>query len=38
LVLVVSEEAGTVSIAIKGSLERGLEKKQLKEKLINYLK
>jgi diadenylate cyclase len=38
LVLVVSEEAGTISLATKGSLERGLEKKQLKEKLINYLK
>jgi diadenylate cyclase len=38
LVIVVSEEAGTISVAIKGRLERGLEKKKLKEKLINYLK
>jgi diadenylate cyclase len=38
LVIVVSEEAGTISVATRGSLERGLEKKQLKEKLINYLK
>lgn len=38
LVLIVSEEAGTISLAIKGRLDRGLEKRQLKEKLINYLK
>jgi diadenylate cyclase len=38
LVIIVSEEAGTISVAIKGRLERGLGKKQLKEKLINYLK
>ena len=37
-VIVVSEEAGTVSLAFRGRLERGLEKKQLKEKLIQYLK
>jgi diadenylate cyclase len=37
-VIVVSEEAGTISLATQGRLERGLEKKQLKEQLINYLK
>ncbi|MFQ6038606.1 MAG: diadenylate cyclase CdaA [Candidatus Aminicenantales bacterium] len=37
-VIVVSEEAGTVSVAIKGRLYKGLEKKQLKERLIEYMK
>jgi diadenylate cyclase len=37
-VIVVSEEAGTISLATQGRLERGFEKKQLKEQLINYLK
>ncbi len=37
-VIVVSEEAGTISLATQGRLVRGLEKKQLKEQLINYLK
>ncbi len=38
LIVVVSEEAGTISLATKGRLERGLEKKQLKERVINSLK
>ncbi len=37
-IIVVSEEAGTISLAYRGRLDRGLEKKQLKEKLIHYLK
>ncbi len=37
-VIVVSEETGTISLAIKGRLERGLTKEQLKERLFNYLK
>jgi diadenylate cyclase len=37
-VIVVSEEAGTVSLAIEGKLYRGLNKEQLKEKLLNYFK
>jgi diadenylate cyclase len=37
-VIVVSEEAGTISLAVQGRLDRGLEKKQLKERLIHYLK
>jgi diadenylate cyclase len=37
-IIVVSEEAGTISVAIKGRLQRGLDRKKLKESLINYLK
>lgn len=37
-VIVVSEEAGTVSLATKGKLRRGLGKDQLKEDLIKYLR
>ena len=37
-VIVVSEETGTVSLATKGRLQRGLDKEQLKEHLLNYLK
>jgi len=37
-VIVVSEENGSISIAIKGNLKRGLDKEQLKENLLNYLK
>ncbi len=36
-VIVVSEETGTVSLATKGHLERGLDKDQLKDSLFNYL-
>lgn len=36
-VVVVSEETGTISIAIEGNLERGLNKDQLNERLIKYL-
>jgi len=37
-VIVVSEETGTISLAVKGRLARGLTKEQLKERLFNYLK
>lgn len=37
-VIVVSEETGTISLAIKGHLERGLNKEQLKQRLSDYLK
>jgi diadenylate cyclase len=37
-VIVVSEEAGTVSLAIKGKLKRGLTKDQIKEDLIKYFR
>jgi len=37
-VIVVSEEAGTVSLAIKGKLKRDLSKDQLKEDLIKYFR
>jgi len=37
-VIIVSEETGTISIATEGNLERGLDKKQLKEYLLDYLK
>jgi len=36
-VIVVSEETGTVSLATKGQLKRGLDKEQLKDSLLNYL-
>jgi diadenylate cyclase len=36
-IIVVSEQTGTVSLATKGSLERGLDKEKLKQNLINYL-
>ncbi len=36
-VIVVSEETGTVSLATKGQLERKLDKKHLKERMLNYL-
>jgi diadenylate cyclase len=38
LIIVVSEEAGSISLATKGRLERSLEKKQLKERVIDSLK
>ena len=38
LVIVVSEETGTISLATEGNLERGLTKKQLKERLELYLR
>jgi len=37
-VIVVSEEAGTVSLATEGRLRRGLSKEQLKEDLLKYFK
>jgi len=36
LVVVVSEETGTISLASEGYLERGLDKGQLKERIQNY--
>ncbi len=36
-VIIVSEENGTISLATEGNLERGLDKDQLKERLITYL-
>jgi len=36
LVVVVSEETGTISLATEGYLERGLDKTQLKEKIQSY--
>ena len=35
-IIVVSEETGTVSLAAKGQLERGLDKEQLKDSLLNH--
>jgi diadenylate cyclase len=37
-VLVISEETGTISLAIKGNMERGLDKDQLREHLVEYMK
>lgn len=37
-VIVVSEETGTVSLATKGKLDRGLDKDKLKERLFHYMK
>lgn len=37
-VIVVSEETGYVSLAIRGRLKKGLDKEQLKEHLLKYLK
>lgn len=37
-VIVVSEETGSISLATKGNLERDLDKVQLKDNLLNYLK
>lgn len=37
-VVVVSEETGTISLAIEGNLERGLDKSQLKDRLLDYLR
>lgn len=37
-VIVVSEETGTVSLATKGNLERELDKEELKDRLLNYLR
>jgi len=36
-VIVVSEETGMISLATEGALERGLDKAQLKNRLLNYL-
>jgi diadenylate cyclase len=36
-VIVVSEETGTISLASKGRLKRGLDKEELKESLLVYL-
>jgi len=36
LIVVVSEETGTISLASEGYLERGLDKSQLKERMQNY--
>ena len=37
-VIVVSEETGTISLAMKGRLKRGLDKERLKQYLLDYLK
>jgi len=37
-VIVVSEETGAVSLAVKGRLERALDKEQLRERLLSYMK
>lgn len=37
-VLVISEETGTISLAIKGNMERGLDKDQLRDRLVEYMK
>lgn len=37
-VIVVSEETGSISLATKGNLERDLDKVQLKDNLLKYLK
>jgi len=37
-VIVVSEEAGTISLAVQGNLKKNLTKGQLKEQLLNYMK
>jgi diadenylate cyclase len=37
-VIIVSEETGTISIATEGNLERELDKEQLKEYMLDYLK
>jgi diadenylate cyclase len=36
-VIVVSEETGTLSLAVEGNLERGMEKEQLKKRLQGHL-
>jgi len=36
-VIVVSEQTGTISLAAKGELERGLDKEKLKDSLLKYL-
>jgi len=36
-VIVVSEQTGTISLATKGELKRGLDKVQLKDSLLKYL-
>ncbi len=36
-VVVVSEETGTISLAVGGNLERGLNREQLKQRLQDYL-
>jgi diadenylate cyclase len=36
-VVVVSEETGTISLALEGNLERGLDKDQLRSRLQKYL-
>lgn len=37
VVIIVSEETGTISLAVEGNLERGLEKEQLKDRLQKLL-
>jgi diadenylate cyclase len=36
-VIIVSEETGTISLAVEGNLERGLDKDQLKQRLQIHL-
>jgi diadenylate cyclase len=37
-VIVISEETGTVSLATKGNMAKRLDKAQLKDSLLNYLR
>ena len=37
-VIVISEETGGVSLAVKGLLQRGLDRESLKKNLLNYIK
>ena len=37
-VVVVSEETGTISLATRGNLERELDREELKDRLLNYLR
>lgn len=37
MIIVTSEETGTISVAFKGVLMRGLNESELREKLMNYL-
>ena len=36
-IIIVSEETGTISLAIRGNLERGLDKVQLRKRFLEYL-
>jgi len=38
VVIVVSEEVGTISLAVKGQLERFKDREQLQSRLVEYLR